>query len=821
MQKRSRAVVVCLIGTTLLSCGGGGEGPAAPAPVLTTLGISFPTSTIQAGQSATVTVAGLDQFGASIGTGTVSWSTAATTVATVDANGVVTGVAAGTTEVIAAAGGTQAQTPVFVIPVPVASVTVSPPTAALVVGTTQQMVATMLDANGNALSGRVESWGTSDFTKATVSSTGLVTAMAAGTTTITATSESRAGTSQITVTNVIPVPVASVTVSPPTATLFVGTTQQMVATTLDANGNALSGRFVSWGSSDFTKATVTSTGLVTAMAAGTTTITATSESRSGTSQITVVSSQSICNSTTALQLAVGAGRTLTPAETASLCLGGGASASEYVLIPFNSTNVAASTIQLQITGTNTSAIQPGPLASLQLARANAGLRKASPAESFEWSFRERERRDIGSAFASSRQPRRAASAGFTPRNLTSLPANPTVGTIVPINSSISGNTCTDPKQLHGAVVVAVLPHTIVLSDTLSPPGGYTSAEMTAFGQAFEADGYPLDVLNFGAETDFDGNGRIAILFTPGVNVIPGPPGGFIGGLFAGRDLVSAAICVGSNEGEMFYMPVPDPNRTINGNYTVKADLARLVLSVLVHEFQHLINGGRRIVNGSPYEEVWLNEGLSHVAEELLYYRMSGNSPRSNIDLPLLQSSQAQLDAMNAYQIQNLLRLSRYMSSPETNSPISQTGSIEMRGAIWQLLRYAADRKGGTEQNTWSALVNSTQAGQANFNAVFGDIITMSRDWAVAQFVDDAGLNLSPNYANPSWQFRSIMPSINGGNFPLFTRPLLSAPVDITLNGGGAAYVRFRVAASVPATIGAASSGQAVPSAVDFMLIRTQ
>jgi hypothetical protein len=735
MQKLSRAVVACLIGTTLLSCGGGGDGPAAPVPVLTTLGVSFPTGTIQVGQSAATTVAGLDQFSAPIATGTVSWSTGSAAIATVNVNGVVTGVAAGQTQVVAAAGGKQAQTSVTVIPVPVQIVNVTPPTATLAVGATQQLVATMLDVGGNVLSGRVVAWGTTDLTKATVSSTGLVTAVAAGTATITATSEGKTGGSQV----------------------------------------------------------------------------------------TVSSGQSGCNSATALQLAVGAIHALTPVEKASLCLGGGASASEYVLIPFNSTNVAAATIQLQITGTNTSAIQPGSLASLQPTRANAGLKKGSPAKSFEWSFRERERRDLGSVFASSRQPRRAASVGPTPRYLTGIPATPTVGTIVPINANISGNTCSAPKQIHGAVVVAVLTHTIVLSDTLSPTGGYTSAEMTAFGQAFDTLGYALDVLNFGAETDVDANGRVAILFTPGVNVIPAPPGGIIGGLFAGRDLFPVSSCVASNEGEMFYMPVPDPNNTINANYSVKADVAYGNLGILVHEFQHLINAGRRVyVNGaSSFEEVWLNEGLSHIAEELLYYRMSGNQPRSNIALPLLQSSQAQLDAVNTYQIQNLARLSTYMSSPEMNSPFGQTDLLEMRGAIWQLLRYSADRKGGTEQSTWFALVNSTVEGQANFNAVFGDIITMSRDWAVAQFVDDAGLNSSPNYANPSFHFRSILPAINGGNFPLFTRPLLGAPVGIALNGGGAAYLRFRVAANVPATIGAASSGQPVPSAVDFVLMRTQ
>jgi hypothetical protein len=735
MRTRARVLSALFIGTMLLSCGGGGT--TAPAPILTTLNVSFPTGTILVGQSATATAAGLDQFGASIATGTVFWSTGSTAVATVNANGVVTGVASGQTQVIAGAGVKQAQASVAVIPVPVASVTVSPATVPLVVGATQQLTATTLDAGNNVLTGRVVTWGTSDQTKATVSSTGLVTAIAAGPAIITATSEGKAGTSQITVTG----------------------------------------------------------------------------------------SQSSCNSATALQLAVGGVHALTDAEKASLCLGGGAPASEYVLIPFNNTNVAASTIQLEITGTNTSAIQPGSLASLQPARANLlGLRKASPMKSFEWAFRARERRDLASAFASTRQMGRGASRNIlVPSYLTGIPASPVVGSVVPINANISGNTCADPKQLHGAVVVAVLPHTIVLSDTLSPAGGFTSAEMTAFGQSFDTLGYALDTLNFGAPTDIDGNGRIAILFTPGVNVMPAPPGAVVGGEFAARDLFPVSTCVASNEGEMFYMPVPDPNKTINPNYAVKANVSRDVLPTLVHEFQHLINAGRRIYvnNASSFEEVWLNEGLSHIAEELLYYRMSGNSPRSNINLSLLQSSQAQVDAFNTNQLNNFGRLTSYLKSPETNSPFSQVDLLETRGAIWQLLRYSADRRGGTEQSAWSALVNTTAAGQVNFNAVFGDIITMSRDWAVAQFADDAGLPISANFTNPSWNFRSVLPALNSGAFPLLTHPLLSAPVAITLNGGGAAYMRFGVAANVSATIGATSAGQPVPSAVDFILLRTQ
>ena len=647
---------------------------------------------------------------------------------------------------------------------------------------------------------------------------GLVTGVALGQTQVIAAVVGKQAQAVVTVT---PVPVASVAVSPPTATLVVGANQQLTATTLDASGNTLTGRVVTWGTSDQTRATVSPTGLVTSVAVGTATISAMSEGKSGTSQITATSN---CNSATALQLAVGGIHALTAAEKASLCLGGGASASEYALIPFNSTNVAASTIVLRIMGTNTAAIQPGSLASLQTARPNLlAPKNKSAGKSFEWSFRERERRDLGSVFASSRLQRRAASGNLVPSFLTGIATNPVVGSIVQINANISGNTCSAPKQLHGAVVVAVLTNTIVLSDTLSPAGGYTNLEMTDFGVAFDTLGYALDILNFGAPTDIDANGRVAILFTPGVNVIPAPPGAVVGGLFAGRDLFPVSSCIASNEGEMFYMPVPDPNSTINGKYVIKADVARPTLATLVHEFQHLINAGRRIyVNNAPAaEEVWLNEGLSHIAEELLYYRMSGNSPRANIDLNLLLSSQAQVDAVNTYQSNNVGRLMTYMSAPETNSPFSQIDGLEMRGAIWQLLRYSADRKGGTEQSTWSALVNTTASGQANFNAVFGNIITMSRDWAVAQFTDDAGLGVPASNTNPSWNFRSVLPALNGGNFPLFTRALLTTPVNITLNGGGAAYMRFSVAANVPATVSATSSGQAVPTAVDFILVRTQ
>src|SRR5207302_10204921 len=127
-------------------------------------------------------------------------------------------------------------------------------------------------------------WSSGTTSAGTVSAGGLVRGIVAGSATITATSEGQSGTSAITV---VHMPVATVTVAPATASVQVGLTVQLTATTKDANGNTLTGRTVTWSSGNTGVATVSSSGLVTGVAAGSATITATSEGQSGTSAITV------------------------------------------------------------------------------------------------------------------------------------------------------------------------------------------------------------------------------------------------------------------------------------------------------------------------------------------------------------------------------------------------------------------------------------------------------------------------------------------------------------------------------------------------------
>jgi len=214
----------------------------------------------------------------------VTWATSNAALATVSGSGLVTGVAAGSVTITATSEGQQGTATITVTTVPVASVTVAPASANLPVGQTVQLTATPKDASGNPLSGRVVTWATNSAAVATVSGSGLVTAVAAGSATITATCEGQSGTAAITATSV---PVASVVVTPASASVQAGSSIQLTATPEDASGNPLSGRVVTWGSSTPAAATVSGSGLVMGVAAGATTITATSEGKSGTAAITV------------------------------------------------------------------------------------------------------------------------------------------------------------------------------------------------------------------------------------------------------------------------------------------------------------------------------------------------------------------------------------------------------------------------------------------------------------------------------------------------------------------------------------------------------
>ncbi|HJQ10592.1 MAG TPA: Ig-like domain-containing protein [Gemmatimonadaceae bacterium] len=263
--------------------------PPPPTPIAT-LAVLLNPSAVTTGQTATATATAKDSSGNVMPAQNITWESSNVTVATVTTTGSVKAVGRGTAMIKASSGGKSAASALNVTdpaPVPVASVAVTPATASIQTSGTVQLSAVTRDANNNLLTGRLVSWTSSATGVATVSSSGLVTAVAAGSATITASSEGQQGTSAITVTAPAPVPVATVSVSPASNSLQVGGTVTLSAVTRDANNNVLTGRVISWTSSATAVATVSSSGVVTAVGAGTATITATSEGQRGTASVTV------------------------------------------------------------------------------------------------------------------------------------------------------------------------------------------------------------------------------------------------------------------------------------------------------------------------------------------------------------------------------------------------------------------------------------------------------------------------------------------------------------------------------------------------------
>jgi len=142
----------------------------------------------------------------------------------------------------------------------------SPTTASIAVGSTQQLTATIAPANAT---NQNVTWTSSNTAVATVGASGIVTAVGAGTATITVTTADGSKTATCAITAAT-VAVTGVTMSPTTASINTGGTQQLTATLAPANA---SNKSVTWTSSNTAIATVSATGLVTAIAAGTATIT--------------------------------------------------------------------------------------------------------------------------------------------------------------------------------------------------------------------------------------------------------------------------------------------------------------------------------------------------------------------------------------------------------------------------------------------------------------------------------------------------------------------------------------------------------------------
>ena len=263
-------------------------------PKVTTIVVTPAASQMEMGRTVTLTAVVKDQRDSVMTGKTVTWMSNNTTIATVvtavatagTTTATVTGVTKGTANIVASVDGKSTTVPVFVVDPTVATVTVTAtvPTT-FFVGETLQATSTSRDASNNALTSFVTSWTSSAPTVASVSTSGLITALAAGTTTITAASGGKTGTLNITVSLV---PVARVVLTLPKAAQ-VGRSTSVAAELRNSSGTVLTStsRAFGWHSSNESIATISATGVITGLTYGSTIVTCVVENKVGTLVVNV------------------------------------------------------------------------------------------------------------------------------------------------------------------------------------------------------------------------------------------------------------------------------------------------------------------------------------------------------------------------------------------------------------------------------------------------------------------------------------------------------------------------------------------------------
>jgi hypothetical protein len=534
------------------------------------------------------------------------------------------------------------------------------------------------------------------------------------------------------------------------------------------------------------------------------------------------------------------GQVITNLGPAGFC-GYDEDAGEYAVIAFDSSLSASSFASFEMLGTDIGSDQT----SVAFRSLSAGASRAVTGISGGGSIDLRRRDDAGEARfldeeRATLSPLVPAAQEWyrnRPRAAVRDVVTPAVGDTLSLILNM-GSSCL-PSPTGKFRVAVISDRTIILDDVTNPSGGFTDADYTAFAATFDTLVDPLDTQTFGESTDLDNNGRVMILFTRALNELT-PRGSmtFTAGRTLSRDLFPKTTtggktgCAASNVGEMFYMMVPDPNGEVNGNQFSKEDVDALSVATIAHEYQHLINFSRRMyLLGLPasqwFDESWLHEGLSHMAEELLFHRASGFEPRTNIGLDMLSTSDQAIDDFNLYMLGDFSIYDSYALTTTTNSPFGDVDQVGTRGGIWAFLRYAADQIGTSDGDLWYRLVNSGLIGLPNLETALGvsksGLQSMLRDFAISVYADDFVPGVASKYSQPSWNMRSIYAGFPDPSFvfPLDATPLTDGvPEAATVVGSGFKVFLFH---SKPGTANhvraTGPDGGTVPPAITLSIIR--
>jgi hypothetical protein len=487
-----------------------------------------------------------------------------------------------------------------------------------------------------------------------------------------------------------------------------------------------------------------------------------------------------CEDPTPLPLEVGEHRLVDALQESScFSLEGGAAEREYLLVPYagrgDQTGAGVSTgFQLRTaleTPPALTAMAAGPSRRGSLGGAaafHAGLRRAEA--------------------ALARSPVAALSRAQPPA-LRGAP--PTVGQVEEFRVC-RNNTCTSTVAV-AATARFVGTHGVIYLDNEMPEGAQalTEADITHLGTLFDEYLHPIDTAAFGANSDIDGDQRVAIVITDQVNDLsPDCSDGRIVGYFFGGDLLLAHP--GSNQREVFFAFAPKPPAGSCPAVT-RLTALRSLPPVLIHELQHMISFNQRVLlRGRADEDTWLNEGLSHYAEEL------GHRLIPDAMCP------ASASCFGQFATGNLQNAYLYLEEPGDEFLVSPGDgpTLAGRGSAWLFVRWLADHF-ATDQplgrQLTRGLLTGAGNGAANVSSVTGQpFARLAGEWLLANHLEGLpGFAPRGRLHYSSWDLRATY----AANHPAtFARPYPLIPDSTsghsvrtgTLRGGSGHYLRVKV-----------------------------
>ncbi len=336
----------------------------------------------------------------------------------------------------------------------------------------------------------------------------------------------------------------------------------------------------------------------------------------------------------------------------------------------------------------------------------------------------------------------------------------------------SSTACTATVAVEATTVYVGARGAIYLDDAV-PAGGYTESDIAEVGELFDGAApnmYAVDTVAFGRESDIDGNGVVIILLTDAVNALSpncSVTGSRVLGYFFGLDLLPGSS-PNSNGGEVFFSAVPDPGSA--GCPVSRDEAMRSLGPTFIHEFQHMISFNQhRLLRGSTQPELtWLNEGLSHFAEELGGRQLPDNGVASG----------GAPDRETQFHLNNFANAFDYLFDPEDHFlifPELSGGTLEERGAAWLFVRWLGDQFGGGSAlgTTFTrAVVQTSQVGQENVENVTGEPFDrLASQWQLANWLDNLpgfpGGSARLQYA--SWNLRTEFAALNLSRPSVFPR----------------------------------------------------